>query len=65
MTGLIGCCVCLILEAAMVSSFAEKATNAAGLRMGVAATYMFLFIYSVGVDVSSYPFLVFTFPLLA
>lgn len=41
LTGVIGCCVCLILEAAMISSFASPVPainpNGAGLRMGVAA----------------------------
>ncbi|KAK5044557.1 hypothetical protein LTR84_010681 [Exophiala bonariae] len=54
--GLGGCCVCLIIEAAMVSSFAEAGTNKAGLQMGVAATYLFLFIYSLGVDVAGIVF---------
>jgi hypothetical protein len=43
LTGVIGCCVCLILEAAMVASFASPVPlshpNEAGLRMGVAALY--------------------------
>lgn len=51
MTGLVGTCICLILEAAMVASFATEGTNKAGLRMGVAATYLFLFVYSLGIDV--------------
>ena len=54
-TGLTGCCIFLILEAAMVSSFAAEGTNKAGLQMGVAATYLFLFLYSLGVDVSPTP----------
>lgn len=56
--GAIGCCVCLILEAAMVSTYASAGTNKAGLQMGAAATYMFLFIYSTGIDVrTDYPYL--------
>lgn len=50
--GLVGCCICLSLEAAMVSLFAEAGTNKAGLQMGVAASYLFLFVYSMGIDVS-------------
>lgn len=46
LTGVVGCCVCLILEAAMIASFASPiptnpaAINHAGLRMGVAALYV-------------------------
>ncbi|KAF1813976.1 MFS general substrate transporter [Eremomyces bilateralis CBS 781.70] len=54
--GVAGCCVCLILEAAMVASFAEEGTNKAGLGMGVAAFYLFLAVYSVGVDVAGVVF---------
>jgi hypothetical protein len=39
-TGVIGCCICLIVEAAMIASFASPipaVPNVAGLRMGVAA----------------------------
>ncbi|KEF54374.1 uncharacterized protein A1O9_09540 [Exophiala aquamarina CBS 119918] len=60
--GLAGCCVSLILEAAMVSSFAEEATNKAGLRMGVAAAYLFLLVYSIGIDVAGVVFYSELFP---
>lgn len=50
--GLIGCCVCLIVEATMVGLYAQDGTNGAGLRAGVAATYLFIFLYGLGVDVS-------------
>jgi MFS family permease len=54
LAGVAGCCICLIIEAAMVASFASPipATNPneAGLRVGVAALYMFLAVYSVGID---------------
>lgn len=49
--GVSGCCVSLILEAAMVANFAGT-TNKAGLRMGVAAAYLFLMVYSIGIDVA-------------
>jgi MFS family permease len=49
--GVGGCCVSLILEAAMVANFAGT-TNKAGLRMGVAAAYLFLMVYSIGIDVA-------------
>jgi hypothetical protein len=52
----------LILLAAMVASFGKEATNKAGLRMGVAATYIFLLFYSVGVDVAGYVFYSELFP---
>ena len=52
MFGVGGCCVSLILEAAMVATYAEAGTNKAGLRMGVAAAYLFLMVYSVGIDVA-------------
>lgn len=52
---LAGTCVCLVFEAAIVASFAEEGTNKAGLRMGVAASYLFPFIYSLGIDVGSRP----------
>ncbi|RVX73980.1 hypothetical protein B0A52_02870 [Exophiala mesophila] len=50
--GLAGCCVCLIIEAAVVSLYAQEGTNGAGLRAGVAATYLFIFVYGLGVDVA-------------
>lgn len=65
MIGVGGCCIALILEAAMVASFANKppeATNKAGLRMGVAAAYLFLAAYSVGVDVAGVVFYSELFP---
>lgn len=40
LTGVIGCCACLIVEAAVIASFASPipaVPNVAGLRMGVAA----------------------------
>jgi len=54
--GVAGCCVCLILEAAMVAEYADEGTNKAGLAMGVAATYLFLACFSVGVDVAGVVF---------
>ena len=40
----------------MVANFAEEATNKAGLRMGVAAAYLFLMVYSIGIDVAGVVF---------
>jgi hypothetical protein len=34
--GVGGCCVCLIIEAAIVATYAEEATNKAALAAGVA-----------------------------
>ena len=53
MTAFAGTCTWLIVEAAMVAKFAESGTNVAGLRMAVAATYLFLAFYAVGIDVVS------------
>jgi hypothetical protein len=47
--GVGGCCACLIVEAAMVAQYAAAGTNKAGLGVGVAAFYVFLAFYSVGV----------------
>lgn len=58
-----GCCLALILEAAMVATYAETDSgNVAGLRMGVAAAYIFLAFYSVGVDVAGVVFYSELFP---
>jgi hypothetical protein len=40
--GVGGCCVCLIVEAAIVANYAEAATNKAALAAGV-AMYAFHF----------------------
>ncbi|KAK5096994.1 hypothetical protein LTR70_002203 [Exophiala xenobiotica] len=61
--GVGGCCICLILEAAMVATYAEtNSGNQAGLQMGVAAAYLFLAVYSVGVDVAGVVFYSELFP---
>lgn len=60
--GVAGCCVTLIIEAAMVASFAAAGTNKAGLAMGVAAFYLFLAVYSVGIDVAGVVFYSELFP---
>jgi len=60
--GLTGCCVTLILEAAMVASFAEAGTNHAGLKMGVAAIYIFLLFYTVSFDSAGLVFFSEVFP---
>lgn len=60
--GVAGCCVCLIIEAAMVATYAAAGTNKAGLAMGVAAFYLFLAVYSVGIDVAGVTFYSEVFP---
>lgn len=55
MLGFGGSCVCLILEAVMVAVYGGQTANQAGLQMGVAATYLFLFFYSLGADVCYVP----------
>jgi hypothetical protein len=59
---LAGCCVFLCIEAAMVAEYAEAGTNKAGLAMGVAAFYLFLAVYSVGIDVAGVTFYSELFP---
>jgi hypothetical protein len=60
--GVAGCAVCLCIEAAMVAEYADEGTNKAGLAMGVAAFYIFLAVYSVGVDVAGVCFYSELFP---
>ncbi|KAF2797496.1 MFS general substrate transporter [Melanomma pulvis-pyrius CBS 109.77] len=60
--GVAGCCVCLILEAAIVATYAEEATNKAALAAGVAMFYLFLAVYSMGVDVAGVVFYSELFP---
>lgn len=52
--GVLGCCGCLIVEAAVNAEFAEgpnAGQNQVGLAFGVVAFYVLLAVYSVGVDV--------------
>lgn len=61
--GVGGCCISLILEAAMSAAFAEtNSGNKAGLRAGVAFAYLFLAFYSVGIDVAGVVFYSELFP---
>lgn len=61
--GVGGCCISLILEAAMSAAFAEtNSGNTAGLRAGVAFAYLFLAFYSVGIDVAGVVFYSEIFP---
>jgi hypothetical protein len=60
--GVAGCCVMLCIEAAMVAEYAAEGTNKAGLGVGVAAFYVFLIIYSLGIDVCGVVFYSELFP---
>ncbi|KAH0842768.1 Sugar transporter family protein [Fonsecaea pedrosoi] len=59
--GVGGCCFWLIIEAAMVASFAGT-DNTSGLAMGVAALFLFEVVYSCGVDVAGIVFYSEVFP---
>lgn len=52
----------LCIEAAMISLYAAAGTNKAGLGVGVAAFYVFLVIYSLGIDVAGVVFYSELFP---
>jgi MFS family permease len=56
--GVGGCCACLIVEAAIVATYADKAA----LGAGVAMFYLFLAVYSMGVDVAGVVFYSELFP---
>lgn len=60
--GVAGCAVCLIIEAAMVAEYADEGTNKAGLGVAVAAFYLFLAVYSIGIDVAGVCFYSELFP---
>lgn len=60
--GVAGCCIMICLEAAIVAEFAEAGTNKAALGIGVAALYLFIIIYSMGVDVAGFVFFSELFP---
>jgi len=60
--GIIGCMLCLCVEAAMVALYAGAGTNKAGLGVAVAAFYVFLIIYSFGIDVCGVVFYSELFP---
>ena len=53
MLGVGGCCASLIVEAAIVASYASpvpSVPNKAGLGLGVAAFYVFVIFYGLGID---------------
>lgn len=57
-----GSCFFLIIEAIMVALYATEGSNKAGLGMGVAAFYLFLAVYSPGVDCAAYVYYSEIFP---
>lgn len=63
--GVFGCCACLIVEAAIIASFATPippVPNTAALKAGVAAFYVFLLFYGCGIDVAGVVFYSEIFP---
>ncbi|KAH0842641.1 MFS transporter, SP family, sugar:H+ symporter [Fonsecaea pedrosoi] len=63
--GIFGCCLCLIIEAAIVANFASPVPttpNLSALRAGVAMLYLFLLCYGCGVDVGGVVFYSEVFP---
>ncbi len=60
--GVFGCMICIIIEAAMVALYADTGTNKAGLGVGVAAFYIFVWVYSFGIDVAGVVFYSELFP---
>ncbi|KAF1848799.1 MFS general substrate transporter [Cucurbitaria berberidis CBS 394.84] len=60
--GVAGCVFCLTVEASIVAIYAEAATNKAALAAGVAMFYLFLAVYSVGIDVAGVVFYSELFP---
>ncbi|OAL34542.1 hypothetical protein AYO20_06172 [Fonsecaea nubica] len=63
--GIFGCCLCLIIEAAIVAKFASPVPatpNLPALRAGVAMLYLFLLCYGCGVDVGGVVFYSEVFP---
>ena len=61
----IGCCACLIIEAAIIATFATPIPaipNTSALKAGVAAFYVFLLFYGCGIDVAGVVFYSEIFP---
>ncbi|KAJ5135888.1 hypothetical protein N7448_004442 [Penicillium atrosanguineum] len=56
LASLVGCNIFVALEAAMVAVYADSASNEAGLKMGVAVLFCFIFCYAIGVDVAGIVF---------
>lgn len=54
--GLGGCLVFISIETAMMALYTDATYNIDGTRMGVAALYLFIFCYAIGVDVAGIVF---------
>ena len=50
LVAIFGCCLCLIIEAAMVAVFTKTGTNKVGLSFGVVALYLLVALNGLGVD---------------
>jgi hypothetical protein len=61
LTGFGGCIVSLCIVAAMVAEF-QGTTNQAGLGVGVAALFIFLVFFAMGVDAPTYVYMGEIFP---
>jgi len=65
LVGVFGCCACLIVEAAIIATFASPipaVPNVPALKAGVAMFYIFLLFYGCGVDVAGVVFYSEVFP---
>ncbi|KAJ5951526.1 uncharacterized protein N7479_009939 [Penicillium vulpinum] len=63
--GVLGCCACLIIEAALVAVYASpvpEAPNLVAIRAAVAILYLFMIFYSLGIDVAGMVFFGELFP---
>ncbi|KAJ9496347.1 hypothetical protein LTR96_004373 [Exophiala xenobiotica] len=63
--GVFGCCACLIVEAAIIATFASPipaVPNLPALKAGVAVFYIFLLFYGCGIDVAGVVFYSEIFP---
>lgn len=63
--GVFGCCLCLIVETAIIATFASPipaVPNVAALNAGVAMFYIFLLFYGCGIDVAGVVFYSEIFP---
>lgn len=66
LTGVFGCCLCLIIETAIIATYASPIPvdnpNLPALRAGVAMFYIFLLFYGCGIDVAGVVFYSEIFP---
>jgi MFS family permease len=57
-----GCCCCLILETALVATYATAGTNHSALSAAVVALYLFIAFYSGGIDTCGFVYYAELFP---